>query len=189
LWVYARSRRRHKPLVAYEFTRSRSQEGPLDRSTDFRGYVQADAFPGYDRLFAPGHAKKVACLIHARRKFVEVAEIMKHPDRPHVAIGFIKKLYRIERQIRSLNDEERCQQRQAQSVSVLKAFKAWLDIQAHAVLPKSALGRAVFYALKNWDALCRYTEQGYLEPDNNFAEQSLRPVAVERSLCTSCSSV
>ncbi len=72
-----------------------------------------------------------------------------------------------------LSDEERCQQRQAQSVPVLKAFKAWLDIQAHAVLPKSALVRAVFYALKNWDALCRYTDQGYLEPDNNFVEQSL----------------
>ena len=80
----------------------------------------------------------------------------------------------------ALNDEERCQHRQAQSVPVLKAFKAWLDIQVHAVLPKSALGRAVFYALKNWDALCLYTEQGYLEPDNNFAEQILRPVAVGR---------
>jgi hypothetical protein len=44
--------------------------------TDFRGFVQADAFPGYDRLFARGHAKEVARLIHARRKFVEVAEIM-----------------------------------------------------------------------------------------------------------------
>jgi hypothetical protein len=136
LWVYTRSRRRHKPLVAYEFTRSRSQEGPLDRLTDFRGYVQADAFPGYDRLFARGHAKEVACLIHARRKFVEVAEIMKHPGRPHVAIGFIKKLYRIERQIRSLNDEERREQRQVQSVHVLHAFKAWLDIQAMPCCPK-----------------------------------------------------
>jgi transposase len=84
-----------------------------------------------------------------------------------------------------MSDEERRLQRHAQSVPVLNAFKAWLDIQAHAVLPKSALGRAVFYALKNWDALCRYTEQGHLEPDNNYAEQSLRPVARERSLCTS----
>jgi Transposase IS66 family/Transposase C of IS166 homeodomain len=84
------------------------------------------------------------------------------------------------RQIRPLSDEERRQQRQAQSVPVLQAFKAWLDIQAHAVLPKSALGRAVFYALKNWDVLCRYTAEGYLEPDSNYAEQSLRPVAVGR---------
>jgi hypothetical protein len=103
-----------------------------------------------------------------------------------VAIGFIKKLYRIERQIRSLNDEERRQQRQVQSVPVLQAIKAWLDIQAHAVLPKSALARAVFYALQNWGALCRYTEEGYLKPDNNYAEQSLRPVAVGRKAFPFC---
>ena len=50
------------------------------------------------------------------------------------------------------------------------------------MLPKSALGRAVFYALKNWDALCRYTEQGYLAPDNNFAEQILRPCRRKKSI-------
>jgi hypothetical protein len=60
------------------------------------------------------------------------------------------------------------------------ACKAWLDQQAIAVLPKSGLGQAVSYALKNWDALCRYTEQGYLEPDNNFSGQHMRNVALAR---------
>jgi hypothetical protein len=88
--------------------------------------------------------------------------------------------YRIERQIRSLSDEQRLQQRQAHAIPILQEFKVWLDIQANAVLPKSALGNAVQYTLKNWEALCRYTEAGYLEPDNNYAEQCLRPVAVGR---------
>lgn len=82
---------------------------------------------------------------------------MTEPGRPHEAIRFIKQLYRIERQIRSLTDAERYEQRQARSVPVLSAFKAWLDIPVHAVLPKSALGNAVLYRLNNWDALCRYT--------------------------------
>jgi transposase len=63
-------------------------------------------------------------------------------------------------------------------IPVLQAFKAWLDIQANAVRPKSGLGDAIQYTLKNWDTLCRYTEEGYFEPDNNIAEQCLRPVAV-----------
>jgi transposase len=50
----------------------------------------------------------------------------------------------------------------------------------NAVLPKSALGNAILYTLKNWDALCRYTEAGYLEPDNNYADRCLRPVALGR---------
>lgn len=180
LWVYARSPRRHKPLVVYEFSRSRSQQAPLGFLSNYRGYVQADAFPGYDRLYANLHIQEIACWVHCRRKYVEVTELMSEPGRAHEALRFIKALYRIERQIRALSDAERCVQRQARSIPILTAFKAWLDIQVHAVLPKSALGTAVLYTLKNWDALCRYTDAGYLEPDNNYAEQCLRPVALGR---------
>lgn len=180
LWVYARSRRRHKPLVVYEFSRSRSQEAPLGFLADYRGYVQANAFPGYDRLYANLHIQEIACWVHARRKYVEVTQLMREPGRAHEALRFIKALYRIERQIRTLSDTERQTERQAHSIPILNAFKAWLDIQVHAILPKSALGTAVLYTLKNWDALCRYTEAGFLEPDNNYAEQCLRPVALGR---------
>ena len=180
LWVYARYHRRHNPLVTYEFSRSRSQESPLGFLSSYRGYIQADAFPGYDRLYANLHIQEIACWVHCRRKYVEVAELMTTPGRAHEALRFIKRLYRIKRQIRSLSDEQRLQQRQAHAIPILQEFKVWLDIQANAVLPKSALGNAVQYTLKNWEALCRYTEAGYLEPDNNYAEQCLRPVAVGR---------
>jgi hypothetical protein len=180
LWVYARSRRRYKPLVAYEFSRTRSHGAPLELLKEYRGYLQADAFPGYDRVFANAQIREIACWSHARRKYVEVADLMTQPGRPHEAIAFIKSLYRVEREVRHLSDEERKQARQARAIPILAAFKQWLDVQANAVLPKSALGVAVNYTLRNWEALCRYTEAGYLEPDNNYAEQCLRPVAVGR---------
>jgi transposase IS66 family protein len=96
---------------------------------------------------------------------------MKTEGRAHEALRFIRALYRIERQIRSLSDAERHEHRQLRSLPVLESFKVWLDVQANAVLPKSSLGNAVQYALKNWQALTRYTECGYLEADNNFAER------------------
>jgi Transposase IS66 family len=49
------------------------------------------------------------------------------------------------------------------------------------VLPKSAAGQAVAYALKNWTALTRYCEDGDLEIDSNTAEGSLRGIAVGRN--------
>jgi hypothetical protein len=118
--------------------------------------------------------------VHARRKFVEAAELLKTPGRPHEAVKFFKALFRIERHIESLTDEQRHAERQRCAVPILKDFKTWLDVQALAVLPKSALGEAVGYTLRHWDALCRYTEAGYLEASNNFAEQCMRPVAVGR---------
>jgi transposase len=180
LWVYARYRRGHKPLVTYEFSRSRSQQVPLSFLKGYRGYLQADAFPGYDPLYLSGQIREVACLVHARRKFVQAAELMQTPGRAHQAIGFFKALFRIERQIDHLSDEQRHEQRQLHAVPILKDFKNWLDVQVNAVLPKSALGEAVTYTLRHWDALCRYTEAGYLEASNNFAEQCMRSVAVGR---------
>lgn len=180
LWVYARCRRRHKPLVTYEFSRSRSQEAPLAFLRGYRGYLQADAYPGYDRLYADGSIREVACLVHARRKFVEAAELLKTPGRPHEAVKFFKAIFRIERQIEHLADDERHAERQRLSVPILKNFKTWLDAQALAMPPKSALGEAISYTLRHWEALCRYTETGYLEASNNFAERCMRQVAVGR---------
>ena len=49
-----------------------------------------------------------------------------------------------------------------------------------AVRPKSGVRMAIRYTLKNWDALCRYSAERYLEPDNNYAERCLRLVALGR---------
>jgi hypothetical protein len=122
----------------------------------------------------------VGCNVHARRKFVEVADLMKAPGRAHEALRFYKALFRIERQIAPLSDEERHEQRQRRSVPILESFKQWLDVQVQTVLPKSGLGEAIGYALRHWEALCRYTQAGYLEMSNNYAEQCLRWVAVGR---------
>ncbi len=105
---------------------------------------------------------------------------MKTPARARTAIAFIKKLYAIESQIRRLKNDEKRALRQDQSRKVLAQFKSWLDVEVNGVLPKSAMGIAVCYALKNWDALCRYTEQGFLEADNNFAERCMRLMALGR---------
>lgn len=166
--------------MTYEFFRSRSQEAPIRFLKEYRGYLQADAFPGYDRLYADGKIREVACLVHARRKFIEAAELLKAPSRAHEALRFFKALFRIERRIEPLSDEERHQQRQRRSVPILKNFKLWLQRQANAVLPKSVLGEAVHYSLRHWDALYRYTAVGYLEASNNFFERCMRTVAVGR---------
>ncbi len=182
LWVYAAytESERQKPLVVYDFSVTRSQAAPVGFLAGYSGYLQADAFPGYDILFRSKAVFEIACWAHTRRKFVEVAGLMKTPGRAHTAIAFIKKLYAIESQIRRLKNEEKRALRQGQSRNVLAQFKAWLDVEVNGILPQSALGNAICYTLKNWDALCRYTEQGFLEVDNNFAERCMRPVALGR---------
>jgi hypothetical protein len=47
-------------------------------------------------------------------------------------------------------------------------------------LPKSTLAKAVWYARNQWQALCRYTEDGRLSIDNNVSERTLRHQAIGR---------
>ena len=101
--------------------------------------------------------------MHARRRFVEAAELLEKPGRPHEALAFYKQLFRVERQIKHLSDEERLRERQDKSVPLLAQFKAWLDNAVHSVLPKDSLGQAIHYALKHWTALTRFTEAGHLD--------------------------
>jgi transposase len=91
-----------------------------------------------------------------------------------------KEMFRIERRIKELSDEERLRERQEKIVPLLAKFKAWLDHAAHTVLPKDTFGIAIHYALKHWVALTNFTKAGHLEASNNFAERCMRTVAVGR---------
>ena len=45
---------------------------------------------------------------------------------------------------------------------------------------KSPMAEAIGYALNNWAALIRYTEEGFLSIDNNVAEREMKRIAIGR---------
>ena len=168
------------PLVLYDYTPTRERVGPEEFLAGYRGYLQADAYGGYDALFKkPGRGLiEVGCWAHARRYFLKALE--SDQARMGPALLLIAQLYRVEKQARRLTPEDRLERRQLQSQPILdKLHHYLLDIHAE-VLPKSPAGRAVRYTLKNWEALTRYSEHGNLEIDNNGTERSIRSVAVGR---------
>ena len=92
-------------------------------------------------------------------------------------VGNLGQLYGIERAASDghLDAPARQRLRQKQARPMLEKLHAYLQKQQAAALPKSPLGAAIGYALRNWVALTRYTEDGRLKIDNNGAEQALRP--------------
>lgn len=162
----------------YEFTSSRSRAGPLDFFGDYHGYGQADAWGGYDELFRSRPVIEVGCWAHARRYFVEA--LSTAPQDAAWTLALIRELYQVEDGARDLSAEERRQRRQGRSRAVLGLIEEHLRRLEATVLPKSPLGKAVRYALGNWQALSRYLEDGDLKIDNNGAENALRGVAVGR---------
>src|SRR5436305_8470221 len=100
--------------------------------------------------------------------------------RSQIALGFIRRLYEVEKRARDLEAVSRCALRQSESGPVLTQLKAWLDDQSRSVPPKSPMGLAISYARSQWIALTRYLEDGILDLDNNRAERALRRVAIGR---------
>jgi transposase len=170
----------HPPGVVFEFTESREAAHPLRFLKDYSGYLQADAYAGFDCLYHTGRVIEVGCWAHARRKLFEVAQASKTPGLAHQGLAFIAKLYEIEARVKHQSPDDKLAARQAESVLVLTDFKAWLDAHYRTLLPKGPLAQAFHYALANWQALTRYTENGVLEPDNNRLERALRPIAMGR---------
>ena len=170
------------PYTVYDYTPNRSREGPDEFLKDFRGYLQADAYSGYDGIYqdAARGVTEVACMAHSRRKYFEAqsSDIM----RSMVMLAYIHLLYDVEREAREagMEPEQRQALRQARSLPILADMKGYLERERPQVLPKSPIGQAIGYTLSNWGALVRYCQDGDLEIDNNGAERSLRGVAVGR---------
>jgi hypothetical protein len=176
------------PYLVYQYSPNREQQWPLAVLKDYAGFVQADAYGGYDQLFASGRIEEVACWAHARRKFFDAQKT--DPERALYVLGAIRQLYAVEKRARqeqarldlprAAYETLRQRWRQEQSVPVLTTLCHWLRGQQGQVLPKSPIGEAISYARNQWDALLRYTTHGFLEIDNNAAERALRPIAVGR---------
>ena len=179
LWIYIGCESEKSPVVIYDYTQTRSQTGPLEFLKGYEGFLQADAYCGYDKLYEIEKVIEVGCWAHARRKFYEVA-CATVSERANTAMDFIRQLYEVERQAKLFTVEDRKKLRQSKSVPVLKEFKTWLDHQKEEVLPKSPLGGAIQYTLKLWKALTIYTENGFLEIDNNRAERGMKVVVLGR---------
>jgi transposase/uncharacterized coiled-coil protein SlyX len=175
VWVYLGDR--EHPYTVYDMTASRSRDGPKTFLDGFKGYLQADAFGGYDGLYARG-VTEVACWAHARRKFYEAKETSA--AEAHEALARIGALYAIESRAKDLTPAERAALRQVEAAPLLASFGQWLEnLRPHA-LPKSPLGQALTYATNQWLALQVYVTDGALAIDNNAAERALRKIAVGR---------
>jgi transposase len=167
--------------VYFDYTTTRSHEGPERMLKGYQGSIQADAFPGYDGLYGEGKATEVGCWGHARRKFDEAKQT--DPLRANQMLALIAQLYVVE-------DQARAEHRDAEGVKALRQefskpilddqIKPVLDAWNTEVLPKSPIGKAVTYALNQWEALNRYLENGILCIDNSLSERVIKLVALGR---------
>jgi transposase len=188
MWAYVGDR--DHPFHVFDFCRDHSAAG-IDaflKDKNYRGYLNADALNIYDHLFASGAIVEAGCWAHCRRNFYD-CQGSAPLDAPLV-LARIRQLYQVEDEAKKLiaaaklsgvaADAVRRRLRQEKALPLVTALRQWLLEERPKVLPKSAMGQAIAYALRHWEALTRYLEYGFLAIDNNVAELALRHIAIGR---------
>jgi transposase len=195
-WVYLRDERPHAgsapPAVLYRYTPDRKGEHAQAELVRFVGWLHADGYAGFGRLYeieaarseaarlqGPPRVAEVACWSHARRGFFDVYKANGSAIAKE-ALDRIGALFDIERLIAGSPAERRRSVRQHMAKPRLDELAVWLDAQLQKIPGRSDLAGAIRYARSRWDALSRYLDDGRLELSNNAAENAIRPVALGR---------
>jgi len=166
------------PCNVFDYSPDHCNKWPVKFLAGYEGHLQADAYNGYDAVFASGKVIEVGCMAHCRRKFHDAKDA--DPIPAHQALAFIRQLYAVEDKAKGLDAAGRLALRQAESVPVLNQMHVWLLEQQKQALPKSLIGQAIGYALNQWQALCRYSTDGSLDIDNNASERLMKLPAIGR---------
>lgn len=183
MWCLARAG--SEPIILYRYYDNRSKSAAADLLRDFSGTLVVDAYKVYDSLQSTLNYTISGCFAHARRRFWEAEKFAKKASpkaKPLAseAMAFIKKLYAIEKRIKGLSPEDILRERQKDSIPILEEFLSWLQQQRDKLPPKSPTGKAISYALLNWEKLIQFSRDGRLPIDNNYMELHIRPFAVGR---------
>jgi len=184
VWVF-RGGLADKPVVMFHYEPSRSGQVAHDFLDGYHGYVQTDGYQGYNILEDNKDITLMGCMAHARRKFDEVVKANRKSGNKkklaaEMALEYIRKLYALEKEAKELTPDERYLMRQEKAKPIMEAFGNWLRETYPQTPPKGLLGKAIKYTLNQWDRLNVYLENGILRPDNNLAENAIRPFVVGR---------
>jgi transposase len=183
MWSYVRDERpwcgQAPPAAWYQFSADRKGEHPASHLEGYKGVVHADGFTGFNGLFGEDLAREQACMVHVRRKFVDVFE----RDGSTIAketIARIARLYAVEKEARYKPSADRVALRQEKALPIFDDLEVWLKSQLPRISGKTHLAEAIRYALSRMPKARPYLQNGQLEADNNICERSIRPLTLGR---------
>ena len=177
------------PIRLFGYSPSRSTDAAVKMYAGLRegAVLMTDGYDVYDKIEKANRLVHLGCWAHARRYMVDALQALpksaRGPEQPAAQfIELIAQLYAVEYRARKLemDVQQRLHARQEHSVPVIQAIEALLLAHLHAVVPGSALGKALHYLSSQWPKLVRYVQDGRYPIDNNPCENSIRPFVVGR---------
>lgn len=183
MWVLASGEEEEKKGVIFKYSQSRSSEVARKLFSDYKNILVTDGYAGYNILEEDvTHAE---CWAHARRYFYDSVPLDKNKNMIKTSAGYpgveyIDELFKVEREIKELNIEEKVKVRQEKSAPILKNFYEWVSSTSQKYITNKKLKEAINYALNQRKNLCKFLNDGRIPLTNSRAERTIRPFAVHR---------
>jgi hypothetical protein len=120
------------------------------------------------------------CIVHARRKYVDVAD--QFPDEVRFVLETLREVYKTDAAARGMTPEDRLTVHQEQSAPRMHALERWMTEQfaERKVEPNSSLGQAISYMQKRWTELTLFLREPGAPLDNNITERVLKKSILHR---------
>ena len=162
--------------VLFNYRKGRGQHGPKEILQNYQGILQCDGYTVYDKIGSSGQITLAGCLVHVRRKYIEAKD--SDATMANHALDIFAKIYKLEKQAKLSDDRKSF--RTGHTLPLLQELKDWVDEKAIIVLPKSPIGKAMSYTIKQWPKIINIFSDGRIELDNNLIENKIRPLALGR---------
>lgn len=173
------------PVVFMKYADNRSATVPIEIFTGFNGYLQTDGYRGYNEVVQQENMTHLGCWAHARRKFADIVKSSKSDEiskeYASKAIILIRKLYKVEKEIKDDPPEIKFKIRQEKSLPIINTIREWINSKFFKSQEMGgAIAKAFVYLNNQFSKLKVYITDGRLAIDNNKAENHVRPIALGR---------
>lgn len=168
--------------IVYYFSESRGGKIARKLLGETTGYLQIDGYSGYNSVCEEknGGRIRIGCWTHARRLFFDA---LGESSENRKVLDWILELYRIEykaAELGILGTMDHLALRQNFAVPILDKIYDWIIEKKKVMPPQGDTGKAITYAINQWESLCTYLTDPRIRLDNNLSENALRIIAIGR---------
>jgi transposase len=174
--------------VIFDFEMTRSKQVAQHFFKDYEGILHTDGYVAYEKDIGAKGMTHACCWSHARRGFIDAIKVQSKAKAPDAkldrAVVLMDALFAIDREAReqklSLDDRHALRQERAPAL-LDELYALLLEMKASGtILPQSVAGKAIKYTLKRWVELTQFLDHPIIELSTNWAENSMRPIAIGR---------
>lgn len=171
-----------KRVVLFNYAPTRKQETPVKLLKGYKGILQTDGYSGYNKAVKDYGLWHVGCLAHGRRKFWDLTKVVKKKGKAHKGVTFFSRLYEVNNSLKKMNlsVNDFVKRRREKSIPIWQEFYKWLHENKDRVAPDSPISKAINYSINQYKNLVRYLKYAEVSPDNNIAENAIRPFCIGR---------